>query len=61
MTIAKTYDYQGLANYAIGDVVSGSRADGSTETYLVTAAITGIGDSFDVFAASGSVNRLDNS
>ena len=59
-TVAKTYDYQGLANYAIGDVVSGSRADGSTETYLVTAAITGIGDSFDVFAASGSVTRLNN-
>ena len=59
-TVAKTYDYQGLANYAIGDVVSGSRADGSTETYLVTAAITGIGESFDVFAASGSVTRLNN-
>ena len=33
--IAKTYDYQGLANYAVGDVVSGTR-DGSSETYLVT-------------------------
>jgi len=60
-TIAKTYDYQGLANYAVGDVVSGTRADGSSETYLVTGAVTGIGESFDTFAASANVNRLDNS
>ncbi len=60
-TIAHTYSYQGLANYAVGDVVSGTRADGSTETYLVSSAVTGIGGSFDSFAASANVTRLDNS
>ena len=59
-SVAKTYSYEGLGNYAIGDVVSGTRADGSTETYLVTAAVTGIGGSFDTFAATSSVTRLDN-
>lgn len=60
-TIAHTYNYEGLANYAVGDVVSGTRADGSTETYLVSSAVTGIGGSFDSFAASANVTRLDNS
>ena len=59
-SVAKTYSYEGLGNYAIGDVVSGTRADGSTETYLVTAAVTGIGGSFDTFASTSSVTRLDN-
>ena len=35
-TIAIPTSYQGLANYAVGDVVSGTRADGTTETYLVS-------------------------
>jgi len=60
-TVAKTYDYEGLANYAIGDVVSGTRSDGTSETYMISAAVTGIGESFDVFAASSSVTRLNNS
>ena len=59
-SVAKTYSYEGLGNYAIGDVVSGTRADGSSETYLVTAAVTGIGGSFDTFAAGSSVTRLNN-
>ena len=59
-SVAKTYSYEGLGNYAIGDVVSGTRADGSKEAYLVTAAVTGIGGSFDTFAATSSVTRLDN-
>ena len=59
-TVAKTYDYEGLANYAIGDVVSGTRSDGTSETYMISAAVTGIGESFDVFAASSSVTRLNN-
>jgi flagellin len=59
-SVAKTYNYEGLGTYAIGDVVAGTRADGSKEAYLVTAAVTGIGGSFDTFASTSSVTRLEN-
>ena len=60
-TIAKTYSYDGLAKYYVGDVVSGQRSDGTQETFLVTADVDGIGESFDVFASGTSVTRLNNS
>jgi flagellin len=60
--VAKTYDYNGLADYNEGDVVTGMREDGSQESFLVTATlgVTGNGRTFDEFAALSSTQRLNN-
>jgi|GEM_PF-648228 len=61
--VAQTYSYDSVANYNEGDVVTGTRADGTQEAYLITGAatITGTGKSFDEFAALSTTTRLNNS
>ena len=61
--IAQTYDYNALADYNYGDVVTGVRDDGSTETFLIsnTNGVQGDGRSFDQFAALQQTSRLDKS
>ena len=60
--VAKAYSYNTLGNYNEGDVVTGTRADGTQESYLVSGAtsITGTGQSFDEFAALAATTRLNN-
>ena len=60
--VARSYSYDTLGNYNEGDVVTGTRADGTQESYLVTGAatITGTGQSFDEFAALAATTRLNN-
>jgi len=61
--VAKTYDYNALADYRVGDVVSGERSDGSQESFLITNTngVTGNGRTFDDFAALEQTTRLNNS
>jgi len=60
--VAKTYDYNSLADYRYGDVVTGERADGSVESFLIsnTNNVTGNGRTFDEFAALEATTRLNN-
>ena len=72
--VAKTYEYNALADYRVGDVVTGTRSDGTQETFLITnsdaasggagaindAGVTGNGRSFDHFAALAETTRLNN-
>lgn len=60
--VARSYSYDTLGNYNEGDVVTGTRADGTQESFLVTGAatITGTGQSFDEFAALAATTRLNN-
>ena len=60
--VAKTYDYNGLADYNYGDVIAGTRADGSQESFLIshTSGLSGTGITFDEFAALARTTRLDN-
>jgi len=72
--VAKTYEYNALADYRVGDVVTGTRSDGTQETFLITnsdavsggagaigdAGVTGNGRSFDQFAALAETTRLNN-
>ena len=57
--VEKTEQYDALADYAVGDVVAGTRADGTRETFVINAAVTGNGRSFDHFAALANTTRLD--
>ena len=59
--VAKTYDYNSLGNYNVGDVVSGTRSDGTQESFLISTAVTGNGRTFDEFAAMANTTRLNNS
>ena len=61
--VAKTYEYNALADYRYGDVVTGERADGSVESFLIsnTGNVTGNGRTFDEFAALAATTRLDKS
>ena len=72
--VAKSYEYNALADYRVGDVVTGVRSDGSKESFLITnsdaasggagaindAGVTGNGRSFDQFAALAETTRLNN-
>jgi flagellin-like hook-associated protein FlgL len=58
--VAKTYDYNALADYLVGDVVTGIREDGSQESFLISTAVTGNGRTFDEFAALANTTRLNN-
>jgi len=60
--VAKTYDYNGLADYNYGDVIAGTRDDGSKESFLIshTSGVQGTGITFDEFAALARTTRLDN-
>ena len=60
-SVAKTYDFNGLADNRVGDVVTGTRSGGSQESYLITAAVSGTGGSFDEFGALAGTQRLDSS
>ena len=57
--VEKTEQYDALADYEVGDVVTGTRADGTKETFVINAAVTGNGRSFDHFAALANTTRLD--
>jgi len=58
--VAKTYDYNALADYRVGDVVTGERSDGSVESFVIQDnAVTGNGRTFDEFAALADTLRLD--
>jgi flagellin len=58
--VAKTYDYNSLADYRVGDVVTGERSDGSVESFIIQDnAVTGNGRTFDEFAALADTLRLD--
>jgi flagellin len=57
----QTNGFNNLADYVLGDVVSGTRSDGTSETYVINAAHTGAGGSFDDFAQAATTTRLDNS
>jgi flagellin len=58
--VAKTYDYNALADYRVGDVVTGERSDGSVESFVIQdSAVTGNGRTFDQFAALANTLRLD--
>lgn len=57
--VEKTEEYDALADYEVGDVVTGTRADGTKETFVINAAVTGNGRSFDHFAALANTTRLD--
>ena len=57
--VEKTEDYDALADYEVGDVVTGTRADGTKETFVINAAVTGNGRSFDHFAALANTTRLN--
>jgi flagellin-like hook-associated protein FlgL len=58
--VAQTYDYNALADYRVGDVVTGIREDGSQESFLISTAVTGNGRTFDEFAALANTTRLNN-
>jgi len=58
--VAQTYDYNALADYNVGDVVTGARSDGSQESFLISTAVTGNGRTFDEFAALANTTRLNN-
>jgi flagellin len=72
--VVKTYEYNALADYRVGDVVTGVRSDGTRESFLITnsdaasggagaindAGVTGNGRSFDQFAALAETTRLNN-
>jgi len=57
--VEKTEEYDALADYEVGDVVTGTRADGTKETCVINAAVTGNGRTFDHFAALANTTRLD--
>jgi flagellin-like hook-associated protein FlgL len=57
--VEKTEEYDALADYEVGDVVTGTRADGTKETFVINAAVTGNGRTFDHFAALANTTRLD--
>jgi flagellin len=57
--VEKTEHYDPLADYEVGDVVTGTRADGTMETYVINTAVAGDGRSFDRFAAMAETTRLD--
>jgi len=59
MVSKKTEHYDPLADYEVGDVVTGTRADGTMETYVINTAVAGDGRSFDRFAAMAETTRLD--
>jgi flagellin len=59
--VAQTYDYNALADYNVGDVVTGTRSDGSQESFLISTAVSGTGITFDEFAALANTTRLNNS
>jgi flagellin-like hook-associated protein FlgL len=48
--VAATYDFDSLADFRAGDVVRGSRSDGTVESYQVLSNYTGNGRSFEEFA-----------
>ena len=59
--VVKTQSYNTLADYKIGDVVTGATSDGTQVSYLINDTWAGSDLSFDVFAASVKATRLDNS
>jgi flagellin len=58
---AQVNAHNNLAVYDAGDIVNGTRSDGTAETYVINATHTGAGGSFDDFAAAATTTRLDNS
>jgi flagellin len=59
--VVKTQSYNTLADYKVGDVVTGATSGGTQVSYLINSTWTGTDLSFDVFAASVNATRLDNS
>ena len=57
--VEKSYEYNALADYNVGDVVTGVREDGSKESFVINTAVSGNGRSFDQFAALANTTRLD--
>jgi len=57
--VEKTEHFDPLADYEVGDVVTGTRSDGTMETYVINTAVQGDGRSFDRFAAMAETTRLD--
>jgi flagellin-like hook-associated protein FlgL len=57
--VEKSYQYNALADYEVGDVVAGVRADGSKESFVINTAVSGNGRTFDDFAALANTTRLD--
>ena len=57
--VEKSYQYNALADYEVGDVVTGIRADGSKESFVINTAVSGNGRTFDDFAALANTTRLD--
>ena len=59
--VASSYEYDALAEFRAGDVVTGVRANGTRESYQVLSHFNGVGRSFDEFAVLSSTSRLNNS
>jgi flagellin-like hook-associated protein FlgL len=57
--VEKAYEYNALADYQVGDVVTGTRGNGAKESFVINADVTGNGRTFDDFAALANTTRLD--
>ena len=57
--VEKSYEYNALADYKVGDVVTGVRSNGTKESFVINTDVAGNGRTFDDFAALATTTRLD--